>query len=960
MSGSSGTGAAGSPRTGLEYSLGLVLWIVFFCYATSAALLFQKFLLPLIPSLHGSHGLLDGDSLRFHAIAVGLAEKIKLHGWGSWSLYPTQFATGNVAILAALYALFGYDPSLIVPINAGVHALGGVLIFRLGQLLVPGKVGRTAGIVTAVLFVGFPSALNWYGQVHKDGFAIAGTLLVLYAWLRVRSESVSVNGAVRFLLETVCAVLLIALVRPYNLIPLFVVMLAVFVLTLCIDTWRSADASKKLALYVLSIGILAAGAWWARSSGINERYTYLSEGYAYPELRNWEWKSADWMPKLIDHYLETAARARAGLIVAGQQVHAGSMIDTNIAPDDALSMAAYAPRAIQIGLFAPFPAQWFSKVSPARLVSAAETLVWYLLIPGVLLALIYSRGPAMVVVSCFAILFLYLYGFTIANLGTLYRIRYPFLFLFMLIGTVGWVQLLMPRWQRGTQRAMEITDPTASAASPASPPASASRSGIFGAGAVVALFTMATYAGLFLRDVILARWFGVGPDLDALFVAMAIPTFLVAAFSIPIGTMLIPQFLLARTRKTTASAQELVSNVAFLYIVMAVPMSALLYFAAPEVATLASPSFSSETLEHCVLLFRWMLPILAMSGLVIIGNATLNALGKYAIPASAQATVPIMSILALFAFGRQFGVVAAVVGMLLGQALNLWLVARALRYYGHTPFPRRGARSPYLRDAASQYLPLVAAAIFINLAAPVNMNMAAILPAGGAAALGLGNKVVLFITGIASAAVATVILPYFSSFMARNRLLDVRNELSFFLIAATVITIPLSFLLFVASEPIVRLVFQGGTFESADVQAVARVMSYGIIQLPFYTVNLLVLKFVIATRRASSVMVVSLFGLAVNIGLNLLLMQSSGAAGIALATTLATAMSTCLMLLLVNRLGHISWVELIMVGLNWLTFTTLIICLHYHSYAGAVVAIFALVVLLYGEWTVLFRWRMAN
>jgi O-antigen/teichoic acid export membrane protein len=104
-------------------------------------------------------------------------------------------------------------------------------------------------------------------------------------------------------------------------------------------------------------------------------------------------------------------------------------------------------------------------------------------------------------------------------------------------------------------------------------------------------------------------------------------------------------------------------------------------------------------------------------------------------------------------------------------------------------------------------------------------------------------------------------------------------------------------------------------------------------------------------------MLASLLGLAVNIILNLLLMKTLGAAGIALATTLATATSTVFMLLLFNRLGHISWIDLTMIALSWMLFTTLVICLHYQSYPGVIVSLIALSVFLYSEWNILARWR---
>ncbi|PKO82908.1 MAG: hypothetical protein CVU17_11170 [Betaproteobacteria bacterium HGW-Betaproteobacteria-11] len=53
-----------------------VVFLLFFSFATAAALLFQKFFLPIVTSVHYGQGLVEGDSAYFHAIAVELAERI--------------------------------------------------------------------------------------------------------------------------------------------------------------------------------------------------------------------------------------------------------------------------------------------------------------------------------------------------------------------------------------------------------------------------------------------------------------------------------------------------------------------------------------------------------------------------------------------------------------------------------------------------------------------------------------------------------------------------------------------------------------------------------------------------------------------------------------------------------------------------------------------------------------------
>lgn len=113
----------------------LVIWGLAFIYAVILGLTLQKLILPLVPSLHAEHGLLQKDAIYFHTVAVQLAERIRSIGWSEWKLFSATGATGNVGLLAALYALLGPNPAWFIPFAAAAHATGATIIYLLGPLL---------------------------------------------------------------------------------------------------------------------------------------------------------------------------------------------------------------------------------------------------------------------------------------------------------------------------------------------------------------------------------------------------------------------------------------------------------------------------------------------------------------------------------------------------------------------------------------------------------------------------------------------------------------------------------------------------------------------------------------------------------------------------------------------------------------------------------------------------------
>ena len=357
--------------------------------------------------------------------------------------------------------------------------------------------------------------------------------------------------------------------------------------------------------------------------------------------------------------------------------------------------------------------------------------------------------------------------------------------------------------------------------------------------------------------------------------------------------------------------------------------------------------FTGEKMAQSQNMLIIVLPMLFFSGFVILGNSILNARQKFALPALMQAIVPIIAIVTLLVMARQIGIYAMAVGMCIGQLLNLLIVGHYVRKEGFTIFPEMfpstirkmiNRSSEQLKGLLSQYTPLVFSSLFVSLALPVNNVIAASLSAGSVSAFNLGMKFIIFFTGLIGTGIATVMLPYFSSYFTRNRIMDVRRELSFFLFLATAIPIPLTIIMYFFTGFVVRLIFGGGVFTMDDMGTVTRVVEYGIIQLPFFCTNMLFAKFANAKRKNTLIMISSFLGLALNVILNFVFIGRMGVGGIALASSLSVMFSTALFIVVGHRYNDVSWVDVIFTALTWLLFLTILLCYHFRSMSGVIIA----------------------
>ena len=475
------------------------IWICFFIYAATSAFLLQLVILPYwFPGSHAGNGLLvGGDWLGFHRIAGELSDKIILQGWGAWELRPERQSPAGIA--AVFYVFFGPHPWVLIPLNAAVHATTGVLLVCMVQPLV--RHTRHA-LLCALPFVFFPSGLVWYAQIHKDGVFFLGIFLCLYGWILMSRLETWTGWCAQVLpplLYLFGGCFLIWVMRPYGvkmmqgigfifaavLVPRFLIaalqkklrlpqallaLLIVVTLPPSLGVFKDRAENGEVTLITdpmlsdiefmtmvlqgdIEVTVSAAAELNDVSPAVSPAGSFRQK--AMNVIVELQWRKTDWLPSLLDNSFLTLSIVRSGYALSV----GGSNIDTDVRFHSAPEFLPYLPRALQIGLAAPFPASWFRQdtnraTTAMRAISAVEMVFVY----AALLFLPYAlwrwrRLTEVWMMFGFCIIFLLIYTYITPNIGSLYRSRYGFLMLLLALGIAGAIAL--------RQRALAVTSPTA-------------------------------------------------------------------------------------------------------------------------------------------------------------------------------------------------------------------------------------------------------------------------------------------------------------------------------------------------------------------------------------------------------------------------------------------------------------------------------------------------------------------
>lgn len=423
---------------------------------------------------------------------------------------------------------------------------------------------------------------------------------------------------------------------------------------------------------------------------------------------------------------------------------------------------------------------------------------------------------------------------------------------------------------------------------------------IFGAAVTVALGTIVVKSASLVKELVVAWKFGVGDTLDAFFIALLIPAFIINVVSSSFNAALIPTYIRVREQEGKEAAQKLFAGATTWILALLGIATVLMVVTAPIYLPVIAGGFNAEKLNLTFELLCAIAPLVLLETVMTSWRAALNAGERFALAALVPIFTPIATILCLLLL-NSWGVFNLAAGLVFGGILEAIAIGIALQKQGISLTPKWYGLNPQLRQVATQFTPAVTGALLMNSATLVDQSMAAMLAPGSVASINYGNRVIALPITLMATALSTAIIPYFSKMMARQDWVSVRHTLNRYLALIFAFTLPMMVFFLLGSEWIVQTLFQRGSFSAEDTKLVAQIQSCFAFQLPFYIGNILLARLMIAMRLNHILMKVSALNLGTNIFLNYLFMQWIGIKGIALSTSFVYLISFLCMLVVAKK-----------------------------------------------------------
>jgi putative peptidoglycan lipid II flippase len=323
-----------------------------------------------------------------------------------------------------------------------------------------------------------------------------------------------------------------------------------------------------------------------------------------------------------------------------------------------------------------------------------------------------------------------------------------------------------------------------------------------------------------LREILVAKYFGVSGQVDAFIAALALPALVGAGVGSAIASALLPRYRLLLTAKDTRDANRLagaaVSFAVLLSLVLAIPLLLI----PGSIVHVVVPSLPGPTALLAAKFLRWLSLLVLSLSLLYILSAIYNALHNFTIPAISELVAAPCAIFALVLFGPRWGLYALAWGMVvgsgLGSALQLFLLWRKRIVNVTTNF--RGTGLSGLLIAS---FPVFLSDLCMQGASLMQIFFASGVSVGGVAALAYAEKLETTAVTFVAVNFAKGIFPTFATLGAEEKRLELRDLFATIGKQLMMILVPLTFVFVFLRREIISLVFMRGVFDEKGMEITA-------------------------------------------------------------------------------------------------------------------------------------------
>ena len=327
---------------------------------------------------------------------------------------------------------------------------------------------------------------------------------------------------------------------------------------------------------------------------------------------------------------------------------------------------------------------------------------------------------------------------------------------------------------------------------------------------ILIVTTLLSKALGFVRDVLVARYFGASAQVDAFLVAVTLPT-LVGGVGFALSTAFIPAYRKALAQGGLSEGRRLAGGSISVTLLISSLFILIIILFANHFVRLLAPGLAPQTLVLAAQLARWLSLLVLGLNLFYMLGAVYNALEHFKIPAFTDLISNVCVLLSLTLLSSAIGIRSLALGMIAGSLLvvilmSVPIVLRRVISLNMNPWNAR------VRQLVVLAAPVFMIEVLLQAVTVVENFFGAKLGPGNIAALGFAKRLTVMVVSLLAINIARAVFPVFSKLASEKNLAEAKDLFVKLARQYAVAFVPASIALMYFRDDVIRLAFVRGAF----------------------------------------------------------------------------------------------------------------------------------------------------
>lgn len=433
--------------------------------------------------------------------------------------------------------------------------------------------------------------------------------------------------------------------------------------------------------------------------------------------------------------------------------------------------------------------------------------------------------------------------------------------------------------------------------------------------AIIITFTIASKLLGFVREALIAAKFGSGAETDTFFIALTAIALFTKMITSSINTTMIPVLSAVETIEGKKGKVDHTNNLINIISLISLIIIFIAWVLAPFILKILAYGFEGDQFKQAVSMMRIGLPSILLAGILGTYRGYLHSELMFTESAATNFPVNFIYITFLLFLSGIFGIKGLMVTSVLATVGQISLQIPGIR--------KAGYRYKYVLDFKDRYVikilnlvpPVLISAVVSDFNAIIDKSMASTLVDGSISALNYANIIKGLTTSIFISAITTVIYPMFSQEANKENYDSFKKVIINGINIILLITVPATVGMIVLANPIVKVAFQRGAFDSTATYMTMGALVFYSIGLTAISVKSLLNRAFYSLQDTKTPMINGFISLGINLVLNLVLINSMAHRGLALATSISAIVTTLFLLYkLRKKIGHFGFLQSVKCG----------------------------------------------